>query len=1256
MAKINDIRFLAREAAKEASSSPRDWMRYLDTACRLYRYPFSDTLLIHAQRPDATACAELEVWNEKMLRWVNRGAKGIALIDDTGPRRRLRYVFDITDTHPGRGGRTPYLWNIRREQRDIIRNHLIDVYGLDVEEKEGLLGALRAVSEELAADSLEEAMEGMGYALEGTYLEKLDADTIRTEFRILLENSAFYSLARRCGLEPMDDLSEEDFYSITDYRDLSVLSFLGNATSQLVEPVLRDIGRTVWQAEREAWQEKSAEKIQNPVEKEPGMPYNEFNTLIHESKNIEGGETNGSDVSPQGRLPVPEPGAAGGASDHREIRDAAEDISERTPEEPVPEPVDQRETGQPSDTDRENGPGEDGAIDGWTSGNLPGTGEGERPDGLDGTHEQPDSDGGRNHTEGIGLLLSEETTEQDLSEAEEEIASALSLPELPTVEKQMRSIEERQAALYAGDTAIPADVIDEVLRKGGNRSRSHLRIIHNFMIDQPQEAYTEFVRREYGTGGIGMVIGGKEYSVWYDNLGMQIAVGHTVTDRILDKTFLSWEEVSGRIHQLLKQGEYAPQSVLDAARKNALEEHAEALIYMKQDMAEGVAELVFPDMEMFRFGFPEATERLSALLEQPEYLADLNERLEGLAEVYEQDRDVMRFHHYRPDKVSAQFQKLAKEAVPYQAREGFVWEEHPVFITQDEVDSFLKGGGSYSDGRLCIYAFFIQDKSAKEKTDFLKKQYGSIGPSHALPGADDTSVDYENKGIRLHRGRDSNQNTELFIKWSQVAMRVQYLIDNNQYLKTEDYSRMPEYERENMARRVYGFYQRLPKEIERPYKEENFYDYGNSWKQLTELLEEPETAERLVAQMDAALAALPLDFEGYEERAETLSLIHQYIEGTYIMFPVKKQDIQVEGSGRQLSIFDFMGGEVTVQETTEEPESQTEAASVGETQREESIRSAPEETAESVSEEAAEEPEKATEVERSAEPSAEELSEEETDTRYYDAIEESLEAEFQKAGASMDDFSPEQMDVIYTAAEKGQGVTPVLNPEFSPEQMQLILNVLERLETDNQASVKRELEFLTTEVMSLDTINTIRQYYHIPLEPAESAETAQKGQEETAVGGAKPVNFRITDDSLGVGGPKEKFRANIQAVRLLHELELENRMATPEEQEILSRYVGWGGLSQAFEERSKDWSDEFIELYVELDPEEYREAKESTLNAFYTPPVVIKAMYEALEKMGLEKGNLLDKTTPRLIQFHTLKNAVNPPFLGGFLFSGTVAA
>ena len=216
-------------------------------------------------------------------------------------------------------------------------------------------------------------------------------------------------------------------------------------------------------------------------------------------------------------------------------------------------------------------------------------------------------------------------------------------------------------------------------------------------------------------------------------------------------------------------------------------------------------------------------------------------------------------------------------------------------------------------------------------------------------------------------------------------------------------------------------------------------------------------------------------------------------------------------------------------------------------------------------------------------------------------------------------LSPEQVDVIHAAAEKGQDVTPVLNPEFSPEQMQLILDVLERLETDNQAAVKRELEHLTTEVMSLDTINIIRQYYHIPLEPVEKEPAPAVGQQ------GKAVNFRITDEALGTGSAKEKFRANMDAIRLLHQIEQEGRTtATPEEQEILSRYVGWGGLQEAFEERNKEWSDEFIELYAELDPEEYKAARESTLNAFYTPPVVIKAMYEALENMGLEKGNVLE--------------------------------
>ena len=430
MAKINDIRFLARETAKEVSGSPRDWMGYLDTASRLYRYPFSDTLLIHAQRPDATACAELEVWNEKMRRWVNRGAKGIALIDDTGPRRALRYVFDVSDTHPVRGGKTPYLWRMKEEQQEMILNHLADTYGLDGDGASDLAAALRQIAEEMAADSLEEAMDGIGYAIPGTFLEGLDDDTIRVEFRTLLANSAFYSLARRCGLEPMEYLEEADFSSITDYNDLSVLAFLGNATSQLVEPILRDIGRTIRQAELEEWRKQAEEshgKPEKTVAKKKEVLYNKFNTLIRESENDEGGKTNGTDLSPQGRLPVSEPDASGGTADHREIRDAAEDIPERIQEEPVPEPADEREAGQPPAGDRAGSAESDGEHDGKAAYEVSGSRQRDRSDGVDSTHEQPDTDGGGNRADGIGIQLSKETTEQDLSEAEEEAASAFSL-------------------------------------------------------------------------------------------------------------------------------------------------------------------------------------------------------------------------------------------------------------------------------------------------------------------------------------------------------------------------------------------------------------------------------------------------------------------------------------------------------------------------------------------------------------------------------------------------------------------------------------------------------------------------------------------------------------------------------------------------------------------------------------------------------------------------------------------------------------
>ena len=1180
MARLDEIRGLAEYHAAHISSSPRDWMNYLDTAARLYRYPFMDQLLIHAQRPKATACASLELWNEKMLRWVNRGAKGIALLDETMQKTRLRYVFDIQDTHKVKGGRTPYLWRLQEKQQEELLNHLEEVYGLEAKDTGSLSDALMATAKYMVEENLDEYLDGLTYVTEGTYLEELEENTIRSEFRSLLTDSIYYTLASRCGLDPLERQEEMDFVHITDYNSLSVLTFIGNATSMASESVLVDIGRFVHRI--------SLEEMKKGIENSEERNYNKFNTLIRESEENnnriieneysqedEGGNEHGTDISSQRGLSVSESDNPGDRGTDREIRNAAEDISEGTQEQPVSEPVTDWETEQPSGRDRENSTEEIGSTDSETVGEESGTIERGEPDGVDSTYEQSDGNSGREHLDGIGVQLIEDTSEDQLSKAEEEIASALSLPELPSVNEQKREIENRIASLYAGEIAIPSEVVDEVLRTGGNRSKSQLRIIYNFMSEQTPEEYTEFVKREYGTGGKGFEINGMEYSVWFDETGLQIAVGHTVTDQILDKAFLSWEDVSGRIHQLLKQGEYAPQSVLDVARKNAIKEHAQALAYMKADMAEGVAELVFDeeDLPHLHSIYPEITDYLEEKLTDPQWLADLNERLEGLAMAYEEDKSIMRFRTYNPIRISGQFQKFAAEVIPYNARDEFAWQEHKVFITQDEIDAFLAGGGPYSDGRLSTYSFYLLNEDDKARTDFIKEKYGIGGQSHALCGADNSHADYDGKGLKLERGDYGNPDISVLLPWAKVAKRIGYLIDNQQFLRSADYSRMPEYERERIAGKVISFYARLPEEIERPFKQDFFNEEAR--KELPVMLNDSEKSQKLLQAMDDALAMLPLDFESvnetYEKKLQLLTVVYQYVEGSYTIFPAQEVPDQADGlNGYQMSLFDIVSASEP-EENTEEPEVEESSAEMEEVQK--------------------------------GEPESESVIVQE---QWDENVFEYQGYHFEPVGILPQGLEGKEL------VNQTRGNTELHLTTYERED-----DILYSYAGFYEASGSSKADIFRC-------METGRNYI-----PGENELFGYEGEflpylQNEQVQEQEPHNFHITDDDLGAGGPKAKFKANMEAIRLLKELEQDQRLATPEEQEVLSRYVGWGGIPQAFEERNSAWAEEYTQLKEDLTPEEYSAARASTLNAFYTSPTVIKAMYEALGNMGLKQGNILE--------------------------------
>ena len=1594
MPQINDIRELAQQNARYVSNSPQDWMSYLDVAARLYRYSFTDALLIHAQRPDATACAEMELWNQKMSRWVNRGAKGIALLDDTGPRTRLRYVFDIADTHLVRGGRTPLLWNLdSHEHEQTILDHLADTYGLS--QTDSMNTALLELAQQLTADNLDEAMDGLAYEVADTFLEELDEDNIRVRFRELMTNSIFYTLSRRCGQEPMDVLDDDDFIRIVDFNKLPVLSFLGNAVSEQCEAVLFDIGREM----RKIYKKEITQQLEKSVD----SLYNtntDFNTLKRETEEntTKGGQENGVDVSSQGRLPVPESGREGRAADHREVRDAPQDISERESQELVSEYADERQTESALGADRGSSGEPGGNPAGQPEREVPGTEQGERPAGMGGAPEQPDSDGRGNRLEGIGVQLTKTTTEQDLSEAEEEIASAFSLPDLPTVEQQIRAIEAPIQARYADEIALDSEVVDEILRTGSNRSKGQLRLIYNFMVEKTPEEYTEFVKNEYGTGGKGFEIGGAKYAVWFDDLGLRIAAGDTAKGGTIVNAFLSWEDVSNRIHELLRQGEYAPQAVLDAARQNALQEHAQTLAYMERDLADGVAEAVFQDTEIFRGGFPELTDRLAGLLDDADFLTDLNDRLSALGEAYAEDKDLMRMHFYKPDKVAALFQQFAKPYQNYSARDGFHWNEYKRFITEDEINGYFTRGSNYSDSRLAIYSFFLNHEDKKERADFLKDHYGIGGSSHALCGADDSHEDHDGRGISLERGSYGNPDASVHLNWNQAAGRIDQLIRDSEYLKPADYSRMPAYERERMAMRVMGFYHHLPNDVERPYPQDLYHEEGR--KALVEKLEAPEQAVELLEQMDNALLSVPLDSGEYERKAESLSILHQYVEGTYTIFPEKKRAVEIAVPEQgQMSMFDFMEQEPQSKEQStaaavEKPQkakvvaryqstvmmqegyiediailqypdgkfynhynydeekgtgaaetgpfnSLNDAKSVIRQTREdakavESFENQPKQTYSrengsflylendhlyrversnaydvylkdmensavagrviplpSYSETLAKNPlndflkldadhtqkdsrcvykeclytllekverskiypllrdrdtteeeaenlirekiedlfasgevenatyseaidtwahfgewiqedifqrtyqdvitdrrdavalyqdskdapqwvrgimvpyaaeEKAVEptlqplpldavneynalkerypdalvgyeqygnfefygedAKRVSELLGSKLLEKETalgkvevsgfpreqwasqamklwkqgesvylsgqqedgthaQTKYFrreeylpvntivelddrefrvdsvnfeqgtvslqdmtlakearypifrtepleyiwhlyeqadvsmkEAVETMVFTALHNAGVAYEDFSPEQMDVIYSVAESGGELEELLNPDFPPEQMQLIADVQNRTDAISRAAAEEALEPLTQQPMTPAEVNHARRQHNLPLDSGAIELPAQPKQE--------PMNFRITDDDLGAGGPKTKYKANVEAIRVLQTLDAEQRQATAEEQEVLSRYVGWGGIPQAFDEKNADWAKEYAELKSLLPADEYSEARASTLNAFYTSPTVIKAMYEALSNMGLSKGNVLE--------------------------------
>ena len=950
---------LAENTAKRLTGSLTEWTGFLTTVGRLYRYNYHEQLMIYAQRPDATACAEYDLWNNKMNRYVRRGSKGIALIDPTGDTPKIRYVFDVSDTGGRENSRRPYLWEMEEYHKQRILDMLADKYSI---EENNLSDAFYNIAQDLAIEYYDNHKGDIPYLIENSFLEDYDEDNIKTAFEKTATVSIVYTLMKRCGLNPDEFFEHEDFLSIFDFNTQDAVALLGTAVSEQSEQVFREIARTIIKIERE----RRNEYERNNLREERGL----------------------SDTRPD---------IDTGRTASREIRKNEKEISSGTPNTLIQFPTAEGETISPSDRDKSSSQQEaDTDNDGLTE-STASTGQDDTADGMGGLHEQPKSTSRGNDTDGTYLQLNL----------------------FPSEEEQIQRITENKRINKPFSHSVfsmPQETIDNILRTGNNRDNSLLRIVLFYQKDKSIEEKADFLQKEY-QGGKGLHIEGEKLSIWFHTDGIHIAKGDTAL-YAHSKQVISWLDVAGRIDELLNEGQFVTQDILDTVDNFEKLELAKRFWYLHSDFSDKAKEEEFFSEELFEGGFPHSTQHIADQLNDPQKTKTLIEGLENFTSVYDNDKELLRFHYNKPQKLISDFMELNLPRREFSSTLTNV-DDFKMFITQDEVDKELAGGSSFQDGKYRIYEYFTQAHSPKEKEDFLKKEYGTGGRSHALSGADNSNQQHDAKGI-LYSRRESDD--KLLLNWSKVAKRMDYLISNDRYMTAEEKERFEERQREKAG-----------------------------------IIETPPVSDAREP-IEQLIDSTPIPILNPEEGLKQ--------EETTPIPYIKGDTVHLE-NGTPFLIEEITDYHVTLRDPS----------------------------------------------------------------------------------------------LLY----------PILRSESRESFLRL-------LDLYPQSQVLQE----------------------------------------------KAENFRITDEHLGEGNKREKFAGNIAAITTLENIEKENRPATKEEQEILSKYVGWGGLSEVFDKDNSSFSNEFTQLKSLLSEDEYSMARASTLNAHYTSPVVIRAIYDAVEGMGFTTGNILE--------------------------------
>ena len=1234
-AKYQLITELYQRTGKTVTRNPQAWQNFLSSACRNYKCRFDEQLLIYAQRPDAVAVTTIEVWNKLFKRWVNKDSKGIAVFDTKGRRNTLKYYFDVSDTHEGYYGSRPVpIWQINKRYEQAVIERLSDRFG--GAENGGLAEVLMETAKNAVEDNLQDYTAQLKGCVKDSFLEELDDYNIEVMYRELATNSVAYMLMARCGIDTAEYFDREDFGAVVNFNTPQTLNAIGIATSDIAEMALREISLSIRNVQM-------TEKGQNRTFAQQDQ--NHYDVGRTQPERSENNERN--HLHQTGRLSYTRPNITDRARNSAwQVRFDAQGLSGEAQEGDLPQPADIGQAERASAPDRAGGVTEVRASDeaARIRAGRDGGIKGESTDAVARTDEQHPQPGGGSDTDRADLQLTEGGEQLSIATEEEVKAN------LPTVDEQIEMMVEAEDEKSSAFSVSQED-IDSVLVMGSGFQDGKYRIYRQFQKNEDSKSNIAFLKNEYGTGGgTHDYPDGTQGGQSHDGKGIHIEKQGSYTKPDL---ILSWAKVEKRLRELIKDNRYlnpkekdhyadflegisAPQYEIDTQRKLSRQRFIEAHREMQPADKRDTLSLRLSDFIRDLDGYEKALLEKVGRTDFADMTAEQMEQIFSEPAAVQQLLDFLKLVQGQTTSVYSRsnawrFSQELMELYPlrYLYHEGDV-----VYIGADkyEISDFNEDAVSLRNVEFPLFGKELSRADFEEKlrenpaNDHLKtvitekqetaKKKETETPTEEKPDSITFSI-----GFSEHPAFYDRQQGDRFTDLSfALGNKLLGVLDEKQHREREDESKQV------------GWYHKTDFEISAVVGGEDFhyegrFDIGDG---------EGDLIAHIKNFYDYCLSPecpfIPeWKRQGEDYYREQMESLHW---GRDVFIPYLEQNTELTPEDEKL-LAEIMATESDWYRKAEEAEQPTavdEMIAYAEKVAAEQETEPPEERFEvTMTSDAFPDPEDAFAI-------WDNIREEYYADGYGKVLtyptEETAQEGLLAVKKAVTDKEAEEW--LYAERVK-QGVEPtpsepakqdnsdLIGTEITIDNRRYLIESIGEISGDvsmRDITFQNNVGFPINRVEKIGYVRRLLEQAEKEIPPEEKAETPAKPSVPTYSDNSH--NYHITDDALGVGGAKEKFRNNMAAVNLLHELQLENRLATPEEQETLAKYVGWGGLSMAFDENNAAWAEEFKELYASLSPEEYRAAKESTLTAFYTPPVVIKAMYEALNRLGFSQGSILE--------------------------------